>query len=243
MTVVIEDEIQGPAAARNAGIRQSKGQYLAFIDSDMIAEDQWLEKALRKIRTEGVNCFGCDIRILTSGSKTSFWETYELSSSLPVEMIINEKGLIPTGCLVIDRAVVAEIGLFDTRLLSAEDIEYGFRLRQNGFELRYVGNIQLYHPSRSSFYDFIKQHMKFGMGQYLIRKYHPMLFGDPKDHLKTISMYPPANPVVVGYRSLTWDTLDLSEKCLVYVLASITKAIRLIGFLKYYIIYRGRDTI
>ncbi|MBF0188076.1 MAG: glycosyltransferase [Magnetococcales bacterium] len=41
---LIRQENQGPATARNRGVQQARGRWVAFIDSDCEAEPDWLEK-------------------------------------------------------------------------------------------------------------------------------------------------------------------------------------------------------
>ncbi len=42
--IVLEEEIQSSYAARNRGVRQSKGEILAFTDSDCVVSPTWLEE-------------------------------------------------------------------------------------------------------------------------------------------------------------------------------------------------------
>ena len=51
---------RGAAAARNAGVRQSKGELLAFIDSDCIAPPDWLSSLVLAFNRREVDAIGAN---------------------------------------------------------------------------------------------------------------------------------------------------------------------------------------
>ena len=47
--VVVSQENSGPSAARNRGLEQARGTYVAFADADDLCEPRWLEKMLDEV--------------------------------------------------------------------------------------------------------------------------------------------------------------------------------------------------
>lgn len=56
---VIHQSNKGQAAARNAGIKLSKGEWVLFIDSDDIVHPQMLEFLIRAVKDSGANMSAC----------------------------------------------------------------------------------------------------------------------------------------------------------------------------------------
>lgn len=52
--VVLSQQNSGPSAARNRGLEQAKGKYIAFADADDLCESRWLEQMLAAL--EGHRC-------------------------------------------------------------------------------------------------------------------------------------------------------------------------------------------
>jgi len=75
---------EGSYAARNKGILNSKGDILAFTDSDCIPKDNWLEKGLSVVvNQDSPGLIGGQINYFArDGNKTSFLSMFILETLL-----------------------------------------------------------------------------------------------------------------------------------------------------------------
>jgi glycosyltransferase involved in cell wall biosynthesis len=129
----IRQENSGPAAARNRGIRESRGNYIAFLDAD----DEWLpgklqlqHSALRDNPALGF-CF-TDMSHWVDGSELHRSYLHErgyrfVSSGRIYDSLLREC-FVFTPSVVVPRAVLDEVGLFDETLRIAEDYDLWLRI-------------------------------------------------------------------------------------------------------------------
>lgn len=73
---VFHTENRGLSAARNLGIRESSGDYIAFIDSDDWIEPDMYEVLLRRLEETGADISACGYDVV-SGRKTAEWRPKE----------------------------------------------------------------------------------------------------------------------------------------------------------------------
>lgn len=132
----------GPAGPRNLGIREAKGDYIAFLDSD----DLWLPDKLAK-QVEILDNFS-DIGLVYCNA--SYFGTDYYGNSTIVkkgysgdvfEKLI-EKNFVPTLSVICRREVFKIVGLFDEskRIRAVEDYELWMRISKN-FKFHYINQV------------------------------------------------------------------------------------------------------
>ncbi len=146
----------GPGPARNRGISVAKGEILAFIDADCVADPAWLQSARMRI-AQGAEILGGDVRILHRVSgQPDIWEAYESEFAYRMEHYIRQQGFTGTGNLVVRATVMAEVGPF-AGIGMAEDRDWGQRATSLGHKIDWVPEMVVYHPAREDFSELARK--------------------------------------------------------------------------------------
>lgn len=172
VTLLEENDIQSSYAARNRGIRHAKGQILVFIDSDCVADSQWLRQGITKLCTKSVDLVGGQAKFTFSEKQTAA-ECYDSLANLALESKVS-RGVAATCNLFVKTEVFKSIGLFPDNVKSGGDVQWTGKATQAGFSLVYAPNAVVYHPAR-----FLGELLKklyrvsVGMGGILISEQSP----------------------------------------------------------------------
>lgn len=185
-----ENEIQSSYAARNTGIRESCGETILFVDSDVEVGEDWAQNMMAGLAAGDVDYLGCNIEVVSRKSY-NFWERYDRTLSFPVEEYMESKNFAPTCALAVKRNVFAELGLFDERLVSGGDREFGNRVADSSFEQGYTEGAVAYHPARDSLAAIKSKAVRIGRGREQMRQYHPEV-GSYYHPLHPINFAPPS---------------------------------------------------
>ena len=137
--------VQGAAEARNAGVAASKGQILAFIDSDCRPARDWLERGVAALaRAEMV---GGQVNTITKDEQNlTAVEAFEKVFAFDFQRYIEKEGFSGAGNMFVPRKTFDQVGGF--RAGVSEDKDWGQRAVAKGFRWTYAPDVQVSHPAR-----------------------------------------------------------------------------------------------
>ncbi|MFE3871896.1 glycosyltransferase [Flavobacterium sp. ZS1P70] len=127
ITKLITQENQGQSVARNAGISESKGEYILVLDSDDFFEPSFCEKAVLALEDINRKIVACHIVRWVDEKKID--EYHNKGGDLKVLMLSNQA----TGSVMFRKEDFFKIGGYDESMRKGfEDWEYYIRLLKNG---------------------------------------------------------------------------------------------------------------
>ncbi|MEO6471672.1 MAG: mycofactocin biosynthesis glycosyltransferase MftF [Aeromicrobium sp.] len=169
----------GPAAARNRGLREVRTTYVAFVDSDVVADGDWLETLLAHFDDPRVGLAAPRILGLADGGKSWIARYESERSSLdlgPRAAAVQPRGwvsYVPSACLV---ARVEALGSgFDESLQVAEDVDLIWRIGAEGWRVRYEPTAFVRHDHRVEFGAWLARKHFYGTGAALLAQRHGSL--------------------------------------------------------------------
>ncbi|MBA3896965.1 MAG: glycosyltransferase [Sphingomonadaceae bacterium] len=142
---VVEVRERGAGPARNGAAAVARGDILAFIDSDCIADSHWLEAGVAALAPRAF-AGGQVIVPVEANAPLSGAEAYEVIFAFRMGDYIRRKGFTGTGNLFVRRADFGAVGPFRTGV--SEDVDWCRRATANGLTLVYAPDAIAAHPAR-----------------------------------------------------------------------------------------------
>jgi glycosyltransferase involved in cell wall biosynthesis len=132
--IIIEQNHQGAAAARNLGVEKASGDTIIFIDSDLVVTETFLQSHADAL-VEGKNKLGND-QFFTYGAVINT-SNFENPTAEPYKITDFSRAFFATGNVAIPKHWLEKAGLFDTgfKQYGWEDLELGVRLKNLGLKL------------------------------------------------------------------------------------------------------------
>ena len=167
---LIKQKNKGPGAARNKGMKNAKGNFFLFIDSDCEADKNWLDEINKQYKKYDFDAFGgpdsykdnfSDLQKSIDFSMNSFFTTGGLRGSSTKRLA---KFYPRTHNMGIKSSIFQEIGGFG-KLRHGQDIEFSNRIINNGFRVNFLPNAIVYHRRRTSLKNFFKQVFNWGVAR------------------------------------------------------------------------------
>ena len=130
---------RGPAANRNFGAGQGRGEWIAFVDDDCLPSPGWVRALCEAARLEPIEVV--EGKTVCPGKRDNPFE----------EHVENLTGGVYWSCnLAVRREAFEALGGFDEAFLEAggEDMEFAWRIKKQGLRCRFAPGLLVLHPPR-----------------------------------------------------------------------------------------------
>jgi glycosyltransferase involved in cell wall biosynthesis len=148
------------AEARNIGIKISKGDITAFIDSDCVAERNWLDELIKNFD---------DTMIAGVAGKVIALNSDKLIPKL-IDLATEDEPHYATWNIAYRRCVLEEVNGFDSKLHACEDQALAWKIIRKGYRMAWNSNAIVYHKHRESLLSFLKQQYEYGTWAVIAKK-------------------------------------------------------------------------
>jgi glycosyltransferase involved in cell wall biosynthesis len=135
--VTLPAPASGPAAARNAGAKDARGRWLAFIDADVLVHRDALRRLLDTLEKSGAAAvFGSYDDMPAAAGIVSQYRN--LLHHRVHQRNAGDVESFWAGCGAVERTAFDAVGQFDATRFhrpEMEDVELGYRLRDSGYRI------------------------------------------------------------------------------------------------------------
>jgi glycosyltransferase involved in cell wall biosynthesis len=144
--------------SRNIGIRNSKSDYVAFIDSDAYANEYWVENIINSLESGKIVVVGGEIN---SSSRNHVSKAIALNDDTIRKLFTEDVIKLSGGNLAFNKKILKDY-FFDEQFIAAEDLEFVARIVKK-FEWGLIPEMKILHDSRDTLKKYFKQMYKYGL--------------------------------------------------------------------------------
>lgn len=168
---LLYEEGRGLNAARNTGIKYSKGDIVAFTDADCIVPENWIRSIEKNFIETSIGFVG---GVVEGYNKNNFLSVYNDETFFKVkprfrfrkETTEIELFQFPAGCnMAFKRQVLEKVNFFDERFnCGFDDLVLVEELVKYGFRIVLDPDVKVWHQHPESIKEIIIQHFNYGRG-------------------------------------------------------------------------------
>jgi glycosyltransferase involved in cell wall biosynthesis len=170
----IRQENQGVCAARNTGVANSSGDYIAFADADDVWLPEKLEKQMAKFAGDSeIGLVHCGMREFEG--KTGETVRFRLEGEegwLANELLLWESAAINVSgsAIVVSREAFERVGGFDRAIKVGEDWDFCYRVAKD-FKVGFVPEVLVDYRSLGANAHGNVAEMELGMGRFYVKAF------------------------------------------------------------------------
>lgn len=225
-----EDSVKSPYAARNRGLKVSKGSYIALIDANKIPHQDWLTEGLAAMKRLKADLLGGAIlfSLPDSPSASNLYDAITFNNN---DRLVKIEHGSAAGNLFFRRSLIDEIGMFPEKFRSGMDIWWTQKAVRSGYKLEYAEKAIVFCKPRN-FKNVLAK-------SYRVGKIHP--FNQRQNGVSLLSVIgntiktfaPPGKSRLKEYSEYTESSVDLIKVWLVAWMSKICMGMgRIAGLFK-----------
>jgi glycosyltransferase involved in cell wall biosynthesis len=170
---LLRQDNAGPAAARNTGASEARGEFLAFTDDDCSPAPTWLQALAAQFAMSPECAVGGRTLNALTNNRYSATSQHLISYLLSYYNVVPHAArFFPSNNLAVPAREFRAMGGFDTTYprAAAEDRELCDRWLHMGYRMIYAAEAVVYHAHGLTFGTFLGQHFRYGRGAFCFHR-------------------------------------------------------------------------
>lgn len=175
--VICLEEHKQASFCRNLAAQGARGDILAFIDSDCLADPLWLKALVPVFRDRSIGAAGGTVDSYFVNKGLDRYEA--VKSSLNVSTYFRRSGendpffYVPSCNLLVRRDLFLRLGGFREELHVGEDVDFCWRMQDEGHHVEFRPQGRIYHRHRNRIWPFCSRRFDYGTSEPLLQRLHP----------------------------------------------------------------------
>lgn len=217
-----------PGTARTAGISQARGTVIAFIDTDCVASEDWVERII-ETQKNGKNVVGGPVANGTPRNLVGTAEYLLEFSELVPAMPEGKVRFIPTCNISFKKSVFDQIGKIEDTI-KGSDALFCRKITLLGEPIYFFRDIQVQHHNRTSLKKYLQNQYDIGFGAAQVRKMENQIGGILVRIPLLIPLIPAARTFLIVRRFFKYDKKLLMQFIGIYPLIFLGLVAYTVGF-------------
>jgi len=152
---LINQANRGASAARDAGLRATSREIVAYVDSDVAVTSDWLKHLVQPFADTTIGATTGRTVFLRNEKCASWMRSMDIERRNAHRKVFTRLANGPNAAF--RREILLKVGGFDPRWYHAEDTEVSYRIWQMGYRIQYVPDAVVHHIPEEDWRTYLRK--------------------------------------------------------------------------------------